>query len=85
MSTIPTSLLENQSEGHIRPHLTIAKHGYECKISLSKVFNYILCPLLTGCQRINYSLILTQKIAEKKKLVGKPFTTIWANGAVMVV
>ena len=50
MSTIPTSVTEKQFNEHIRPHLTTAKRGYECKIPLYKVFNYILYRLHTGCQ-----------------------------------
>ena len=47
MSTIPTSVIEKQFNEHIRPHLTTAKRGYECKIPLYKVFNYILYRLHT--------------------------------------
>ena len=50
MSTIPISLTEKQFDEHIRPYVTVAKRGYECKISLYKVFNYILYQLHTGCQ-----------------------------------
>jgi transposase len=50
MSTIPTSVTEKQFNEHIRPHITTAKRGYECKIPLYKVFNYILYRLHTGCQ-----------------------------------
>ena len=50
MSTIPTSLTEEQFDTHIRPHLSTAKRGYESKIPLFKVFNYILYRLRTGCQ-----------------------------------
>lgn len=50
MSTIPTSVTQKQFEKHIRPYLVTAKRGYECKISLHKVFNYILYHLHTGCQ-----------------------------------
>jgi len=50
MSTIPTSLTENQFDQHIRPYISTAKRGYECKIPLYKVFNYILYRLHTGCQ-----------------------------------
>jgi transposase len=50
MSTIPISLTENQFDEHIRPYITVAKRGYECKILLYKVFNYILYQLHTGCQ-----------------------------------
>jgi transposase len=50
MSTIPISVTEKQFNEHIRPHLSTAKRGYECKIPLYKVFNYILYRLHTGCQ-----------------------------------
>jgi transposase len=50
MSTIPTSVTEEQFNEHIRPHLSTAKRGYECKIPLYKVFNYMLYRLHTGCQ-----------------------------------
>ena len=50
MSTIPISLTEKQFDEHIRPYITVAKRGYECKISLHKVFNYLLYQLHTGCQ-----------------------------------
>jgi transposase len=50
MSTIPISLTEKQFDEHIRPYLTVAKRGYESKIPLHKVFNYILYHLHTGCQ-----------------------------------
>jgi len=53
MSTIPTSITEEQFENHISPHLSKAKRGYVSKIPLYKIFNYILyaasaieCPLL---------------------------------------
>jgi transposase len=49
MSTIPTSLTENQFDQHIRPFISTAKRGYECQIPLYKVFNYILYRLHTGC------------------------------------
>jgi len=50
MSTIPISLTEKQFDEHIRPHITVAKRGYECKIPLYKLFNYVLYQLHTGCQ-----------------------------------
>lgn len=48
MSTIPTSLTEKQFDRYIRPFISTAKRGYECKIPLYKVFNYILYRLHTG-------------------------------------
>ncbi len=50
MSTIPISVTEKQFDEHIRPYITVAKRGYECKIPLYKVFNYVLYQLHTGCQ-----------------------------------
>lgn len=50
MSTIPTSVTENQFEIYILPDLSRAKRGYVCKIPLHKVFNYILYRLHTGCR-----------------------------------
>lgn len=50
MSTIPTSVAEDQFEHYIRPHLRVAHRGYVCRIPLYKVFNYILYRLHTGCQ-----------------------------------
>ena len=50
MSTIPISLTEKQFDQHIRAFISVAKRGYECKIPLYKVFNYVLYQLHTGCQ-----------------------------------
>jgi len=50
MSTIPISLTEKQFDRYIRPFISTAKRGYECKIPLYKVFNYILYRLHTGFQ-----------------------------------
>ena len=50
MSTIPTSVTEEQFDEYIRPYLKVARRGYECSIPLHKVFNYILYRLHTGCQ-----------------------------------
>jgi transposase len=50
MSTIPTSVTEEQFKEHILPCLTIAKRGYVSKIPLYKLFNYVLYRLHTGCQ-----------------------------------
>ncbi|MCB0109499.1 MAG: IS5 family transposase [Caldilineaceae bacterium] len=49
MSTIPTSITEKQFEEHVRPYISTAQRGYECKIPLYKVFNYILYRKHTGC------------------------------------
>jgi transposase len=50
MSTIPTSVTQDQFEHYIRPALSTAKRGFESKIPLFKVFNYVLYHLHTGCQ-----------------------------------
>lgn len=50
MSTIPTSVTQEQFGQHIRPYLSSAKRGYVSKIALYKIFNYILYRLHTGCQ-----------------------------------
>lgn len=50
MAKIPILVTESQFEQHFRPHLSTAKRGYECKIPLYKVFNYIVYKLRTGCQ-----------------------------------
>ncbi len=81
MSTIPTSVTEKQFNEHIRPHLTTAKRGYECKIPLYKVFNYILISSTPDANGIGYRLTLMQMISETKKSAIIPFTTIFASGA----
>jgi len=50
MSTIPTSLTEEQFSEHIIPYLTKAKREFTCIIPLYKIFNYILYRLQTDCQ-----------------------------------
>lgn len=50
MSTIPTSITEEQFDKHVRPYVSTAKRGFESKIPLYKIFNYILYRLHTGCQ-----------------------------------
>ena len=81
MSTIPTSVTEKQFNEHIRPYLSTAKRGYESKIPLYKIFNYILYRLHTGCQWHRLSIDPMQMIPEKKKSVIMLFTTIFASGA----
>jgi len=80
MSTIPTSVTEEQFEKHIRPYLTTARRGYECKIALYKVFNYILKRLYTGCQWSELAIAQDPHHPEKKKSVGKRFIIIGENG-----
>jgi len=50
MSTIPTSVTDEQFRMYILPFLSTAKRGFVSKIALSKIFNYILYRLHTGCQ-----------------------------------
>ena len=83
MSTIPTSLTEEQFNEHIRPYLNTAKRGFECKIPLYKVFNYILYRLHTGCQWERLPIGPDPDDPEKKRSVMMPCTTISASGAEM--
>ena len=83
MSTIPTSLTEKQFEQHVRPFVSTAKRGYECKIPLYKVFNYILYRLHTGCQWAQLPIDPDKDDPEKKKSVTTPFTTIFVSGVGM--
>lgn len=85
MSQIPTSVTEEQFEDHIRPHLSVAKRGYECKIGLHKVFNYMLYRLHTGCQWAMLPIAADPASPEKKKSVGRPCITITTSGAGMAV
>lgn len=66
MSTIPISVTEEQFEQHIRPYLSVAKRGYECRIPLYKVFNYILYRLHTGCQWEQLPIDKDATASEKK-------------------
>ena len=50
MSTIPTSLTENQFNEHVRPYISLAKRGYECQIPIYTVISCFVFPLHTGCQ-----------------------------------
>src|SRR2546430_14613380 len=50
MSTIPTSVTEEQFKSDILPFLSTAKRGFVSKIPLYKMFNYVLYRLHTGCQ-----------------------------------
>ena len=83
MSTIPVSLTEEQFDAHIRPYLNTAKRGYESKIPLYKIFNYILYRLPTGCQWERLPIDPYADHPEKKKSVGRQCTTIFASGAGM--
>ena len=84
MSTIPTSLTEKQFEQHVRPFISTAKRGYECKIPLYKVFNYILYRLHTGCQWQMLPIDSDKDDPEKKKSAMTLSTTIFASGVRMV-
>ena len=68
MSTIPISLTEKQFDDHIRPYITVAKRGYECKIPIYKVFNYILYQLHTGCQWYQLPIDADQNDTDKKEI-----------------
>ena len=85
MSTIPTSVTEAQFEQHIRPYLSTAKRGFECKIPLYRVFNYILYRLHTGCQWAQLPIVPAADQPEKKRLAGVRYAIISANGAPMAV
>ncbi len=84
MSTIPTSLTEEQFNEHVYPYLNTAQRGYECSIPLFKVFNYILHRWHTGCQWECLPIDPEPNKPEKKKLAITPFITISASGAGMV-
>ena len=83
MSTIPVSLTEEQFNEHIRPYLKTARRGYECKIPLHKVFNYILYRLHTGCQWHRLPIDSDGDDPEKKKSATTLFTTTFVSGAAM--
>ena len=85
MSTIPTSLTEEQFSEHVYPYLSKARRGYECRIPLYKVFNYILYRLHTGCQWARLSIDPDPDDAQKKRLVGKRSIITFANGVGMGV
>ena len=85
MSTIPISLTENQFNQHVRPFLSTAKRGYESKIPSSKVFNYILYRLHTGCQWYQLPIDPNPTHPEKKKSVIMLSTIIFVNGVRMTV
>ena len=80
MSTIPTSLTEKQFTQHVRLFISTKKRGFECKIPLHKVFNYILYRLHTGCQWDQLP-IDPDTNDQKKRSAMMPFNTIFASGA----
>jgi hypothetical protein len=51
----PDKLTQDQFEAYIRPALSVAKRGYECRIPLYKGFNDILYRLHTGFVVVNGS------------------------------
>jgi transposase len=68
MSTIPTSVTEEQFETYIYPCLRTAQRGYKCKIPLYKVFNYMLKRLYTGCQWAELVIDVVAHDPEKKEI-----------------
>ena len=68
MSTIPTSLTEKQFDEHIRPYISTAKGGFESKIPLFKIFNYILYRLHTGCQWYQLPIVAEPGNPDKKEI-----------------
>ncbi len=68
MSTIPTNITQEQFDEYIRPYLKVAQRGYECKILLHKVFNYILYRLHTGCQWEQLPISKLPNDSEKKEI-----------------
>jgi len=68
MSTIPVSLTEKEFDGHIRPYISVAKRGYESKIPLHKIFNYVLYRLHTGCQWYRLPIEPVSAGSEKKEV-----------------
>lgn len=80
MSTIPTSLTKKQFDQHVRPYLSTAKRGYECKIPLYKLFNYILYRFHTGCQWAQLPIERDRQHPEKKNSPTTRFITIFASG-----
>jgi len=68
MSTIPVSLTEKQFDEHIRPYISTAKRGFESKISLFKIFNYILYRLHTGCQWYQLPIVAEPGDPDKKEI-----------------
>ena len=67
MSTIPTSVTEEQFNKHVRPYISTAQRGFESQIPLYKVFNYILYRLHTGCQWERLPIDPDLNDPEKKK------------------
>ncbi len=85
MSTIPISVTQEQFEQDIRPSLSVAQRGYECKIALYKIFNYMLYRLHTGCQWAALPIVPDANDPEKKKSAGKRCTITSKSGVGMAV
>ena len=68
MSTIPVRLTEKQFDDHIRPYISTAKRGFESKIPLFKVFNYVLYRLHTGCQWYQLPIVAEPNNPDKKEI-----------------
>ena len=68
MSTIPVSLTEKQFDEHIRPYISTAKRGFENKIPLFKIFNYVLYRLHTGCQWYQLPIVSEPDNPDKKEI-----------------
>lgn len=68
MSTIPVSLTEKQFDEHIRPYISTAKGGFESKIPLFKIFNYVLYRLHTGCQWYQLPITTLPGHPDKKEI-----------------
>jgi transposase len=68
LSTIPTKVTQEQFERHIRPHLSTARRGYESKIPLFRIVNYILYWLHTGCQWDQLPIEADPTHPEKKEI-----------------
>ena len=83
MSTIPTSLTQNQFDEYVLPHLSVAKRGLVCKIPLYKVFNYILYRLHTSCQWDQIPIDPDPIDSEKKRSAMTRSITIFVSGAAM--
>ena len=53
---------------HIRPYISTAKRGFESKIPLFKVFNYVLYRLHTGCQWYQLPIADLSGYPDKKEI-----------------
>lgn len=85
MSTIPTSLTENQFKQHVLPYLSVAQRGYVCRIPLYKVFNYLLYRFHTGCQWQQLPMAPDEQRPEKKNSAITPSIITFGSGAATVV